>query len=77
MVDLKNLKKLVLDGNPFGEIPELVGKITSLEHLSVQQTGLTKLPEVCLFVFFCWRWMRKALTPPPPPPLPELLIEYL
>lgn len=66
MIDLKNLKKLVLDGNAFGEIPELVGKIKSLEHLSVQQTALTKLPEVCLVVLVCRRRMRKALTPPIP-----------
>ena len=60
IVNLEQLTKLVLDGNHFGynknaDIPEHIGKITSLLHLSVKHNGLKKLPEVG----FCLRYERE------------------
>ncbi|MFJ6378887.1 leucine-rich repeat domain-containing protein [Kitasatospora sp. NPDC092039] len=39
------LRTLILDGNPIGELPEALGTLTRLEHLSVRYCGLTALPE--------------------------------
>nr|BFD95273.1 hypothetical protein KitaXyl93_66330 [Kitasatospora sp. Xyl93] len=39
------LRTLILDGNPIGELPEALGTLTRLEHLSVRFCGLTALPE--------------------------------
>lgn len=39
------LRTLILDGNPIGDLPEALGTLTRLEHLSVRFCGLTALPE--------------------------------
>ncbi|MFG3423691.1 leucine-rich repeat domain-containing protein [Micromonospora sp. NPDC047730] len=39
------LRTLVLDGNRIGELPEAIGKLIRLEHLSVCHCGLTALPD--------------------------------
>ncbi|NUR27731.1 MAG: hypothetical protein HOV83_18125 [Catenulispora sp.] len=39
------LRTLILDGNPIGELPEALGTLSRLEHLSVRHCGLTALPE--------------------------------
>ncbi|MFI6323339.1 leucine-rich repeat domain-containing protein [Nonomuraea sp. NPDC050556] len=39
------LRTLILDDNPIGELPDALGTLTRLEHLSVRNCELTALPE--------------------------------
>ncbi len=39
------LKKLILDDNPIGELPDEIGALSDLEFLSVRSCGLAALPE--------------------------------
>ena len=45
-----NLKRLVLDNNPLGSVPESAQEVVKLNHLSLDSCNLTNVPSfICLF----------------------------
>ncbi len=42
---MPTLRRLIVDDNPIGHLPDDIGELAHLEELSVRKCGLTKLPE--------------------------------